>query len=201
MLQIPLYACIKDSALFRVTWHLGPFQDQCTLPTEISKNYMCFKIADWLLYYDLHTVTTLQVTLYDPKFLSMTLNEKNLYRNIFLIYLWNMDHVYTKTLFLFTLSLVKGPMCVQCTATPDPPLAIISGMCMGLDIFEPLKQNRPSKSTYKVISYVDFTSYLNSFSKYENYLQNFMNALNSSDIIAHFHKAGTTCIIWGRYGI
>ena len=52
-----------------------------------------------------------------------------------------------------------------------------------------------------VTSYVNIIPYLNSFSKFETYLVNFTNDLNSPDILAHFQEADTTHTVWARYEI
>ena len=66
-------------------------------------------------------------------------------------------------------------------------------------IFETFSQILLHRFTYKVISYTDFAPYLQFFRKFEAYLVNFTNDLNSPDIISHFREADTIQLTWDRY--
>ena len=72
------------------------------------------------------------------------------------------------------------------------------GMCKDPVIFKPLSQIQLSRSTYKVTNYIDFAPYMWSFRKFEAYLVNFTNDLNSPDIMHHFREADTTQLTWER---
>ena len=45
-------------------------------------------------------------------------------------------------------------------------------------IFEPLQNVQTSRSTYKVTSFIDFTSYLEYFQQFERYLEAFKSSIN-----------------------
>ena len=87
---------------------------------------------------------------------------------------------------------------VQSSITLAPQAIMAPGMHEDPVIFEPLSQIWPSRSTYKFTSYVDFASYMWSFRKFEAYLVNFTNDLNSPDVIKCFREAHTTQLIWER---
>ena len=72
--------------------------------------------------------------------------------------------------------------------------------CMWRDpvIFEPLSQIQLSRPTYHVTIYIDLAQYVQSFRKFEAYLVNFTNDLNSPDIMSHFREADTTQPVWER---
>ena len=72
------------------------------------------------------------------------------------------------------------------------------GTCNDLVIFEPFSQIQLSRSTYKLTSYVNFAPYVQSFKKFETYLVNFTNDLNSLDILKCFKEAYTTQCVWKR---
>ena len=72
------------------------------------------------------------------------------------------------------------------------------GMYEDPAIFKPLSQIWLSRSTYKVTSYIDFVPYVWSFRKFEAYLVNFTNDLNSRNIMKGFKKAHTTGLTWER---
>ena len=44
--------------------------------------------------------------------------------------------------------------------------------------FEPLAHIRLSRSTYKVTTFIEFQSYINSFRKFQTYLETFFNRLD-----------------------
>ena len=51
---------------------------------------------------------------------------------------------------------------------------------------------------YKVTSYVKYTPYLHSVSKFETYLVNITYVLNSPDILAHFKKKQIQPMLFGE---
>ena len=65
-------------------------------------------------------------------------------------------------------------------------------------IFEPVSPIQLSRSIYKVTSYIEFAPYIQSFGKFEAYLVNVTNDLNSPDIMRHFSEADTTQLAWER---
>ena len=74
------------------------------------------------------------------------------------------------------------PLYGQNTVIPNHQSSLLLGTHADPDIFGALKQIWLSRSTYKITSYVDFAPYLNSFSKFETYLVNFITDLNSPNI-------------------
>ena len=97
------------------------------------------------------------------------------------------------TWFLVTLSLFIDPLYCQYTVTSQAQSALTPGIYVLPFIFKPLKETWLSRSRY-----VDITLYLNSFSKFETYVQNATNDLNSSDAIDNLSEAHTTFIMWGN---
>lgn len=53
-------------------------------------------------------------------------------------------------------------------------------------IFEPIKSVRLSRSTFRVVSYVDFAPYQQSFKRFRRHLKAFARDLNSTDMLLHF---------------
>ena len=58
-------------------------------------------------------------------------------------------------------------------------------------IFEPIKHIKLSRSTYKVVSFIDFTPHIRAFENFEQYLNDLTNDMNSTDrlgILEHIQR-------------
>ena len=118
-----------------------------------------------------------------------------------LFYLQEMEQMGVTAWLLGILLICKDLLCGQYTITLDPHTALILGICAVPFIFEPLNQILLIIATYKLTSYINFTSLLHSFSMFEAILITFTNDVNSPGVLACLPEADTACIVCRRTNV
>ena len=70
---------------------------------------------------------------------------------------------------------------------------VLSGQCVYPVLFEPIKQIKLSRSTYKVMSFLDFSPYIKTFESFEKYLESLTRDVEDYD------KAGALKYLQEKY--